>query len=374
MPMVYDTVIIGGGLAGLTSAIHLAQSGVSVLVVEKQPYPHHKVCGEYVSNEVLSYLNYLGIDVHGAGAVAIDTFQISNRNGKTLTAELPLGGFGLSRFCFDALLFQRAKALGVAFCFDTVTEVRFAAHRFTITTVGQKSFTCPIAIGAFGKRSVLDKRLNRNFSKQKSSWLAFKCHYRADFPNNMVALHPFHGGYGGLSKTELGTVNFCYLTNYRSFQRHKTFAKFNERVVSQNPNLKAFLQHAEPEFDSPMSIAQISFAPKEAVVQHVLMVGDSAGLIHPLCGNGMAMAIHGAQLAAATIMEYLGGKLDRHALETHYRQLWKSTFADRLRMGRYVQSLLLNDTAAMVAMNTLARSKKLVRSIIRQTHGKPILV
>ena len=56
---IYDVVIIGGGLAGLTCALHLSRKGVDVLLIEKNTYPHHKVCGEYVSNEVLPYLKRL---------------------------------------------------------------------------------------------------------------------------------------------------------------------------------------------------------------------------------------------------------------------------------------------------------------------------
>ena len=53
-----NVVIVGGGLAGLTSALHLTQSGLGVTLIEKNPYPRHKVCGEYISNEVLPYLDY----------------------------------------------------------------------------------------------------------------------------------------------------------------------------------------------------------------------------------------------------------------------------------------------------------------------------
>lgn len=63
-----DVIIIGGGLAGLSSAIHLSKHDLSVLVIEKNSYPKHKVCGEYISNEVLPYLDYLEIDVFKLGA------------------------------------------------------------------------------------------------------------------------------------------------------------------------------------------------------------------------------------------------------------------------------------------------------------------
>ncbi|RYG21970.1 MAG: FAD-dependent oxidoreductase, partial [Chitinophagaceae bacterium] len=58
-----DVLIIGGGLAGLTAALHLQKGGLEVTLVEKNDFPSHKVCGEYISNEVLPYLKWLDVNV-----------------------------------------------------------------------------------------------------------------------------------------------------------------------------------------------------------------------------------------------------------------------------------------------------------------------
>lgn len=73
----FDVIIIGGGLAGLTSSIHIAKNNFSVLLIEKNSYPKHKVCGEYVSNEVLPYLEYLGFDPFEFGAKRITNFELT---------------------------------------------------------------------------------------------------------------------------------------------------------------------------------------------------------------------------------------------------------------------------------------------------------
>ncbi|MDB4293633.1 FAD-dependent oxidoreductase, partial [Maribacter sp.] len=216
----YDVLIIGGGLAGLTAAIHLARENRSVCVFEKESYPHHKVCGEYVSNEIIPYLDTLGVSL-AATSVAIDTLQLSTVKGQHLELKLPLGGVGISRYTFDDLVYQRALSLGVAFKFLSVTSISYKNNSFECLAAQKTVYHGEIAIGAFGKRSIIDKQLNRNFIKQKSSWLGVKCHYDyADFPENKVALHNFNGGYGGLSKTEKGSVNFCYLASYQSFKKH----------------------------------------------------------------------------------------------------------------------------------------------------------
>ena len=94
-------VIIGGGLAGLTSAIHLAKMQIPVTLIEKETYPKHKVCGEYISNEVVPYLDFLGIKLKDLDIVGISQLQISTKNGKLIKSKLPLGGFGVSRYRLD---------------------------------------------------------------------------------------------------------------------------------------------------------------------------------------------------------------------------------------------------------------------------------
>ncbi|NND80200.1 MAG: FAD-dependent oxidoreductase, partial [Maribacter sp.] len=289
---VHDIIIIGGGLAGLTAALDLARYGHDIALFETNRFPHHKVCGEYISNEIQPYLKKLGIDLLAEGAIDITDFEISTRNGYTVSTKLPLGGIGISRYALDNLMYQKAVHQKVRFFFSKVSGVSFKDNLFTITANGE-SYAAKVVIGAYGKRSALDKSLGRDFSFKKQGWLAVKGHFEhAKFPQNKVALHNFDGGYGGLSRTEDGKVNFCYLTSYKSFKKQGDIDTFNKKVVSGNSYLKEFLDEARPVFKNPMSIAQIAFQEKDPIVNHIIMCGDTAGLIHPLCGNGMAMAIH----------------------------------------------------------------------------------
>ncbi|WP_036154743.1 NAD(P)/FAD-dependent oxidoreductase [Maribacter forsetii] len=369
----HGILIIGGGLAGLTAAIHLVLEGLDVAVIEMQQYPHHKVCGEYVSKEIDPYLKRLGVDLKAKGAKDISQFQISTADGYITETDLPLGGFGISRYALDQLLYLRAQELGVQFYFEKVIETVFKGDVFTIKTKSG-CYSSKIAIGAYGKRSVIDKTLNRDFSKKKQSWLAVKAHYELeDFQEDVVALHNFNGGYGGLSKTETGAVNFCYLVNYESFKKYKDIQNFNTVVVSENPYLKEFLSNAIPVFEKPMTIAQIAFDEKDNVVDHMLMCGDTAGLIHPLCGNGMAMAIHSAKIASELILKYVNESgYNRNDLEMDYKKAWSKAFGKRLWFGRKLQSILINKRLVSMGIKSVGKSKSLLKFIISKTHGELI--
>ncbi|MEO9890961.1 NAD(P)/FAD-dependent oxidoreductase [Aurantibacter sp.] len=371
----YDIIIVGGGLAGLTAAIDSKLKGHTVLVIEKKAYPHHKVCGEYVSNEVLPYLNSLGIFLDKYGAMNINTMQFSTVAGDAVSTHLPLGGVGISRYAFDNILYKKATNLGVKFCFQSALSIQFENAQFEVATDQKGIYTSSIVIGAYGKRSTLDKQLKRDFIQHKSAWLAVKAHYKYAFPSNLVALHNFKGGYGGLSKVESGAVNFCYLANYADFQKEKNIDNFNKNVVSKNPFLASFLKNAEPLFEEPLTIAQISFNSKKAVESEVLMCGDTAGLIHPLCGNGMSMAIHAAKIASELIHKFLADKnYSRIQLNEDYQKEWNFTFRQRLWVGRRVQSILMNQTLSNVALSTAVKSPQILRTLIERTHGKPIQI
>ena len=368
----WDVIVIGGGLAGLTTALHLAVNNFSVCLVEKNKYPNHKVCGEYVSNEVLPYLKSLGIDPISVGAKQISKFEITDTMGNPIKTTLPLGGFGISRYTFDNLLFEALKNKTDIF-FETVEKVIFEENQFQITTQNKTVLFADFVVGAFGKRSNIDAFLNRKFMQKNSPWLGIKAHYDYDFPDDTVALHNFNGGYCGLSKTETGAVNACYLATFKSFKKYGNIEAFQKQELSKNPLLDEFFKNARPYFDKPLTISQISFQEKKPVENHIFMVGDSAGLIHPLCGNGMAMAIRSAQIFSGMFIQlFQKGDYDRTAMEQQYANQWHNEFDERLKAGKFIQRVLLNPNLSKAGFAMVKKFPSLVPKIIQKTHGSPL--
>ena len=370
-----DVIIIGGGLAGLCNAIHLSKLGKKVLLIEKNEYPKHKVCGEYISNEVLPYLDFLEVNPFDSGAVRINNFQLSTTKSNIISAKLPLGGFGISRYTLDLVLSEKAKENGVTILQDVVLNITFLKDFFQVETKDNNIFTSKITIGAFGKRSLLDVKMGRNFIQKKSPYLGVKTHVKGNFKEDLVALHNFKGGYCGVSKVENNAINLCYITNYATFKQYKNIEDFQEQVVFKNNYLKEIFQSSEALFEKPLSISQISFETKKPVENHILMCGDSAGMIHPLCGNGMSMAIQSAQLASNLILNYFNGEIEtRKELEKQYIRQWKRKFSLRLKAGHFIAMLFRKDTIASVLLQILKKLPFLLPIIIKQTHGKPMKI
>ncbi len=367
-----DVVIIGGGLAGLTAGIHLSQKGIAVVVIEKNDYPKHKVCGEYISNEVTSYLESLGIPIQNAHPTSIFRLEFATLYGASLHQELPLGGFGISRYTLDYILYQKAMESGCNIIKSTVESCAFEENQFIVTTQDQEIYKAKIVLGAFGKRANLDHYLHRPFIQKQSPWLAVKNHYKGDFPKDLVGLYHFKGGYCGVSKVENDIINICYITNYKDFKRYKNIADFQKEVLFKNRKLKQILQTSIPVFDKPLTISQISFEKKEPVSDHVLMIGDTAGLIHPLCGNGMAMAIHSAKIASELSVDFLRNKGYREVLESKYIATWNSNFKARLRMGRNLSAILEQPILTLIVLQVIIFFPFIIKQIIKRTHGTPI--
>lgn len=365
-------LIIGGGLAGLLSSIQLCRSGVPCIVVEKKRYPFHRVCGEYISNETTPFLKSLGLYPEEFNPPQFTKFQLSANNGKSTTLPLDLGGFGISRYNFDNFLFEKAKEAGVEFYLETeVEEVEFNDEKFTIKTQ-VKSFEADIVLGCFGKRSKLDLQMRRGFTQKRSPHVGVKYHIRTDFDKNLIALHNFQTGYCGVSNIEGGLTNLCYLVQRNTIKAFRNVRDMEENILFKNPLLKSIFINSEFIFNKPEVINEISFETKVPVENHILMVGDAAGMITPLCGNGMAMAIHASKIVSELIIKHCReGKFTRADLERSYAHQWAKNFSARLWAGRKIQHLFGSPFASSVALNIALNVRPIANAIIRNTHGEP---
>jgi menaquinone-9 beta-reductase len=371
----YDTAIIGGGLAGLTLSISLAKQGFSVILFEKETYPFHKVCGEYISLESWHYLETeMGVPLTEMNLPIIKKLWVTSPNGNSLHSDLDLGGFGISRYTLDNTLKNIAENIGVTILQNCKAEdVQFVENIFTIKT-SQGIYQSKVSCGSWGKRSNFDVKWKRPFTSKTSdrlnNFVGIKYHVKTDFPNDMIALHNFKDGYCGISRIEEDKYCVCYLTKASNIKNAGSIEKAEEQILSENPHLKKLFGSMQKLYDAPVSISQISFSKKNAVENNVLMLGDAAGMITPLCGNGMSMAMHSAKIAAINIVAFLQNNITRQQLENNYTKAWKNNFNTRVKIGKMVQYLFGRKATTNLFVNLMKRSNFLTNKIIGLTHGK----
>jgi menaquinone-9 beta-reductase len=371
----YDIAIVGGGLSGLAASIQLAGMGHSVVLFEKEKYPFHKVCGEYISLESWNFLNQLGLPLTAMNLPIIDTLFLTAPNGKAFTTKLPLGGFGISRYELDFLLANIAKQSGVHLFEETKVDSIVFDESFHVSFHAQK-IKAKVCCAAYGKRSNLDIKWKRIFleatDKRLDNYVGVKYHVKADWEANVIGLHNFKNGYCGISKIEEDKYCLCYMTKAENLKAcNNNIAQLEESVLYRNPHLKKKFLSSEKCYPLPVTISQINFNRKTQVEDHALMLGDSAGMITPLCGNGMSIALHTSKITAALIHDFFEKKISRSQLEDLYSNQWMHHFAKRLRTGRTLQKFFGSERLSNLFVGTFNSFPFLAKPVIKMTHGKP---
>ncbi|MGD1843332.1 MAG: NAD(P)/FAD-dependent oxidoreductase [Thermonemataceae bacterium] len=369
--------IIGGGLAGLSLSILCAKQGMKVQLFEKKKYPFHKVCGEYIAMESWSFLQRIGVPLSSMDLPRIDELVVSAPNGNQLLQKMTTGGFGVSRYTLDRLLAEIAREAGVEVHEQTAVQALETTSEKAIISTPRDTYEVDIACGAFGKRANLDVQLKRAFlqktQRQARHYIGVKYHIQVDgFPTNRIELHNFKDGYCGISKVEGNRYCLCYLTTAQNLRTYNNDIKEMERqVLYRNPYLKDYFERSTFLYEKPLAISNISFVPKTTQEKHLLLLGDAAGLITPLCGNGMSMAMHSAALLGELLAHFAAKKIDRSTLEKVYQTTWQQQFRTRLKAGRLLQSLFGKEWTTNWVINSLRPFPGVVRKLITLTHGSP---
>lgn len=371
----FPVAIVGGGLAGLTSAILLKRAGYQVVLFEKYEYPFHRVCGEYISNEVRPILeDILDGSLADFDVSSISELWVTESTGESIRQKLDLGGFGISRYKLDHLLYQKALEVGVVIQTKTEIEsiVLIGDDGHQLRTKTGELYQAQLVIGAYGKQSKLDHRLERPHTAKRSGYVGVKYHIKYDFPKDLIALHNFPGGYCGISAIEGDQYCLCYLIDRETVRQAGGIEQAEKLYLGQNPFLRQIWEQAEFLQTKPWVINEISFAPKNSIEQGVLMVGDSAGLITPLCGNGMSMAIRASVYISVWGKTFLEGSISRQHLEEGYARSWRREFSGRLWVGRRVQGFFGKKWLTFLGIKLLQPFPRLRKRLIRATHGEVV--
>ncbi len=363
----FDCIIIGGGLAGLSLSVLLAQKKYSVLLVEKKSYPYHKVCGEYISNESYDFLLRLGIPLDSLDLPQINEVQITGVNNNTVSEQMELGGFGISRYTLDKLLFDKARESGAVVLENTSCSRYEKKDTGYEVATSAGNFQSKILVAGFGRYAFG----NFHRARQKSeNWIGVKYHLRYDAPGNKIALHTFKHGYCGISKVDGNRYCLCYLVRASLLNTYQNKVEaLEENELYRNGFLKEIFTKAEFIFEKPLTISNITFDKKEPVFEDIFYIGDSAGSIAPLTGNGMSNAMRSAWMLNSELDNYFSGRISFGQLKGNYARKWNRAFKTRITQGKLIQHFFCHPALTTFFISLMSKSRWLRKIIIRQTHG-----
>ncbi|MGQ8872410.1 NAD(P)/FAD-dependent oxidoreductase [Paenibacillus sp. TSA_86.1] len=346
-----DVIIVGAGIAGSSCAIELARQGHRTLLLDRQQFPRHKTCGEFMSPETREMLEHLGIHLleQQKTPSSMDHARITMPDGGEIEAPLPGFAYGISRYELDQQLHQRAHVAGA----EILTKVNITSiqqledHRYEVEVKQGDERICYQAkavIGAYGSKKLRGSNSAEGL-RDETTYVGVKSHYRGiDIPAR-VELYFCDGGYVGISPIENDTVNVAALLTLESVQGSgKSVPEILQAAAMTNSSLAARLTEGEPVQGTQVSVAplQLSNIPEPwADYPHI---GDAMMVIPPLCGDGMSIALRSAILCAGWTDAYLKDEMDYTTWQSEYTLEANREFAPLLRRARTIQNLAFAKT------------------------------
>jgi flavin-dependent dehydrogenase len=306
IPAQDEVLILGGGVAGCAASIALARNGKRVTLIEREPTPRHKVCGEFLSGEALEDLHALGIDVASLGAVPIHTVRLAAAR-RASEAPLPFPAASLTRKALDTALIAEAIAAGVRVERGrTVQTLARTAHGLWQATLDDGTARhAPTVFLATGKHDL------RGHARPEDPhrWVAFKMYFRLAHAQaaelaraSELMLYP--GGYGGIQPVEGGMANFCCVVQQRNLARAGyRWENFLAKTQQDCPHLAMRLAGAEPLLAKPIAITHIPYGFIRPTTENGLYcIGDQAAVIPSFTGDGISIALHTARCGVAAFL------------------------------------------------------------------------
>jgi menaquinone-9 beta-reductase len=347
----FDVGIIGGGPAGSFTAFLLASEGKSVCLFEKKAFPREILCGEFLSYEVSNHLKDAGLfeKFLDLNPNKITSFRLYTSGGKSLQTDLKFTAFGLKRSAFDKFLLDEAKAKGVKIYQPySVTSVSKNDKGYTISADSHLSDSIEVKaeniIGAYGKSNPIDKLLRRNFSDRYSPFNGVKIHLPEElfrnYNKNEIHIYTADGIYCGINRVNDGSVTVCFLE-----KRGTKDPPVKEKFLLLRKSNKGFNDILSKDADKEIVNAKvygagnIYFGRKYPVENGIYMAGDAAGIIAPLAGDGLGMALETAEL----IREVFTGVSSGEEKREEYQIKWNKKFRRRIITAGIIQKMMLTD-------------------------------
>ena len=379
-----DAIIVGGGPAGSTAAILLAQAGWSVALVEKHAFPRRKVCGECIAATNLPLLDALGVGAEFGALAGPELRQVGLFvAAHELTAPLPRDasvhpwGRALGREHLDSLLLQRAATVGATLWQPwTVRHISRDGNQHVCQLAAAQSgssatLTAPILIAAHGSWERDPAGASAAATPRDSDLFGFKATFgNADILPGLLPVLAFAGGYGGmvLGDHERTTLAFCIrrdiLRDARARHRGLNAAQAAAaHVQAQCTGVSRVLSSAT------LQAPWLSVGPIHPGIRDpwrgdgVFAIGNAAGEAHPILGEGISMAIQSAWLLCERLLAReteLHGEASMRAnalngVGSDYAAAWRRNFAPRIRLASAFAQLAMRPGMSRPLLPVLRR-------------------
>jgi 2-polyprenyl-6-methoxyphenol hydroxylase-like FAD-dependent oxidoreductase len=348
-----DILIVGGGPAGLASAIAAAQTGFRVAVVDSRKPPINKPCGEGLLPEATESLRRLGVHLRPGDGHPFEGFRFIDET-QSVSALIPRGrALGLRRTALHQMLVDRAEACGV----ELVWGARVSDFESNRARVDGRFVPFRWLIGADGQHSAV-----RRFAHLGSRWtierrFAFRRHYSVAPWSTLCEVHWAHRSQMVVAPTARDEICVSLFADDPQMRM--------DRALVQFPDVAARLGGAKP--SSTEAGSMIQFRKARAVVRgNIALVGDSGCTVDAVSGQGLSLAFQQAHLVAGALA---AGNLARYQ-SAHERLTLTAIRVTRLLLVMNSSAALRRKVLRLFALRPNLFAKMI--SVHTQSHPEPL--
>jgi geranylgeranyl reductase family protein len=371
-----EVVVVGGSVAGAATALHLARAGVSVMVLERARFPREKVCGEGLMPHGVAELRKLGIGNQLEEWSRPFSGIAYHVEGHTAVGRFPASepGLGVRRFGLDRILFE-ACAAEPRIRVRTGVKVRKVAtnDREAVVETDDGKVLARALVGADGLMSQVRAQLGLARKSTEPPRFGARMHVRLPKGRNerdVVDVYIGRRCEFYLTPTGAGEVNVAILCGK---QTSRTFggglADGLWRLVEEHPALREYLGGSERISDAKLT-GPLRHVTSGVVVDRALLVGDAAGFVDAITGEGMSLALVSARLAADTLVDALRRDALRATDLRRYERERTAFAQDLVRLAELVVWWLGKPRLARWVVRNLARHPDTFERILAVNTGR----
>lgn len=375
-----DVAIVGAGPAGAATAVWLRGLGLKVALLDKEQFPRHKICGDFLPPGAVERLKSLcGSAVEDLAPARLEGLRITWR-GRSILADFPrdTGGWGLSRLRLDDLLVKRAVGSGAdlveRFRVERVIRTEDGRHRVegSHRDGTRRVFVASLVVEAGGRFGLIGRRLGwRQDDRRLQRWALWSHLEGVEGLGSRCEMHVIDGGYVGVAPlAEDGTANVTMVLSARRMQDARSDPRaYYRHVLGEHPELG-------PRMDAARSLAPVrglgplACRARRFSFEGIALVGDACGFVDPFTAEGVSRAVESARMLAQAVgaaRATQGRALPASLTLPSYESAWRERFGPKLSLCRMLQVVIARPWLAGPVARGLARRKELADRMIAAT-------
>jgi geranylgeranyl reductase family protein len=389
----FDFCIIGAGPAGSASAWQLARAGFRVALFDRARFPRDKTCGDGITPRGARALQRLGVleavrakayacsgvNVRASDAISYSIpFRKSQDHPNSAQDREPSDLLVLPRYQLDDILLQHALSAGPTFFENTkIVDVREGKGKTVdyckLQTEDGRIITCKLAIFATGAESQLLRTCKLLADKPPLE------HAARVYFDNVTGLKDevilfFDGvdqpGYGWIFPTSPTSANIgCGVFARVAMSQTERL----KQLIAQHPLLQTMLANARQSAPLKAYPLRTDFKPEYAGHGRKVCIGEAAGLVNPVTGEGIDYALESAEFLTAAILQHCKknpSRIEAERIVEAYRQRLTKRFKRRFALYRFVQRHALNDNNSARLLAQVQRAPALQRIVVDGLFGR----